>query len=460
MSPWENYLNEHRDQYLKELLDFLRIPSISSLSDHRPHVQAAAEWVEARMKAAGIESVRIMPTGGQPVVYGDWLHAPGKPTVLIYGHFDVQPVDPLELWDSPPFEPSLKEGRIYARGATDDKGNMFVPIIAIEAILETEGRLPLNLKFLFEGQEEIGSPQLPDFMTANKELFASDLVLSADGTQRDEDQPAIVLGTRGLSSVYIDVQGPDHDLHSGTYGGTIANPIHALIQVLDSMHDQEGRITIEGFYDDVRALTDEERVQLARVPFDEAEYLSQIGAIFLFGEPGFTTYERAWARPTVEINGIYGGFQGQGMKTVLPSTAHAKISCRLVADQDPFKVADLVLAHVKKVAPSEVKVTARKSKSGGIPYLLPADHPSVQIATSVLSDLYGKEPYQIRMGGTIPANALFLEHIGAYTIVFSFGLPDERQHSPNEFFRVSSYTRGQKAYGMLLHRLGEEYEPS
>ena len=458
MSPWERYLNEHRDRFLVELFHFLRIPSISSLSDHKPHVQAAAEWVEARMKAAGIESVRIMPTGGLPVVYGDWLHAPGKPTVLIYGHFDVQPVDPLELWDTPPFEPSLKQGRIYARGATDDKGNMFVPIIAIESILETEGGLPINLKFLFEGQEEIGSPQLPAFMAAHREVFASDLVLSADGTQRNEDQPAIVLGTRGLTSVHIDVQGPDHDLHSGTYGGTIGNPIHALIQILNSMHDQQGRITIEGFYDNVRDLTDEERAQLARVPFDEAEYLSQIGAISLFGEPGFTTYERAWARPTVEINGIYGGFQGQGMKTVLPSTAHAKVSCRLVADQDPSKIADLVLAHVEKVAPSEVKVTARKSKSGGIPYLLPAQHPSVKIVTSVLRDLYGKEPYQIRMGGTIPANALFLEHLGAYTMVFAFGLPDERQHSPNEFFRLSSYERGQKAYGMLLHRLGEEYK--
>ncbi len=460
MSPWENHLNEHKDQYLNELLDFLRIPSISSLSDHRPHVQEAAQWVEARMKAAGIQSVRIMPTGGHPVVYGDWLHAPSKPTVLIYGHFDVQPADPLDLWDSPPFEPTLREGRIYARGATDDKGNMFIPITVTESVLKAEKALPLNLKFFFEGQEEIGSPQLPDLMAANKELFACDLVLSADGTQWGEDQPAMVLGTRGLCSVYVDVQGPDHDLHSGTYGGSIANPIHALIQILDSMHDQEGRVSIEDFYDDVRELTDEERAQLARVPFDEAGYLSQIGAISLFGEPGFTTYERAWARPTAEVNGIYGGFQGQGMKTVLPSTAHAKISCRLVADQDPFKIADLVLAHVKKVAPPQVKVTVRKSKSGGIPYLLPADHQSVQIGTSVLRDLYGQEPCQVRMGGTIPANALFLEHLKAYTIIFAFGLPDERQHSPNEFFRVSSFERGQKAYGMLLHRLGAEFHPT
>ncbi|UCF57632.1 MAG: M20/M25/M40 family metallo-hydrolase, partial [Deltaproteobacteria bacterium] len=324
-------------------------------------------------------------------------------------------------------------------------------------MLRTEGSLPLNVKFLLEGQEEIGSPQLPDFIAANKDLLACDLVLSADGGQWDEDQPALVLGTRGLASVYIDVEGPDHDLHSGTYGGTIANPIHALIQILDSMHDEDGRVTVEGFYDDVRALTDEERAQLARVPFDEVEYLSKIGAVSLFGEPGFTTYERAWARPTLEINGIYGGFQGEGLKTVLPSTAHAKVSCRLVADQAPSKIGDLVLAHVNKVAPPDVKVTAKKSKSGGIPYLVPATHPGLGIAASVLQDLYGKEPYQLRMGGTIPANALFLHHLEAYTIVFAFGLPDERQHSPNEFFRLSSYERGQKAYGMLLNRLGEEF---
>jgi acetylornithine deacetylase/succinyl-diaminopimelate desuccinylase-like protein len=459
MFPWEDYLIEHREQHLSELLDFLRIPSISSLSDHRPHVQEAAEWVEARMQTAGIQSVRVMPTGGHPVVYGDWVHAPGKPTVLIYGHFDVQPVDPLDLWDIPPFEPTLKEGRIYARGATDDKGNMFIPLTVIESILKTDKALPLNVKFLFEGQEEIGSPQLPECMAANRALFASDLVLSADGTQRGENEPAIILGTRGLTSVYLDVQGPDHDLHSGTYGGTIANPIHALVQILNSLHDQEGRVAIEGFYDDVRALTHQERAELARVPFDEAEYLNGIGAISLFGEPGFTTHERAWARPTVEINGIYGGFQGQGVKTVLPSTAHAKISCRLVADQDPIKIADLLLAHVKKVAPPHVQVTTRKTKSGGIPYLLPANHPGVRIATSVLRDLYGQEPYQIRMGGTIPANALFLEHLEAYTIVFAFGLPDERQHSPNEFFRISSFERGQKAYGMLLHALGTQFHP-
>jgi acetylornithine deacetylase/succinyl-diaminopimelate desuccinylase-like protein len=457
MVAWETYLNEHRDQFINELLEFLRIPSISSLPDHRPDVRRAAEWLEARMRGAGIESVQIMPTEGHPVVYGDWLHASGRPTVLIYGHFDTQPVDPLDLWDNPPFEPLIKEGRIHARGATDDKGNLFIPIIVAEAMLKTEGRLPVNLKLLFEGQEEIGSPQLSHFIGANKDLLSCDLVLSADGGQWNENQPALTLGTRGLAAVYIHVQGPGHDLHSGTYGGTIANPIHALVQILDSMHDQEGRVTVEGFYDNVRSLTDEERAQLGRVPFDESEYLNEIGAASVFGEPGFTTYERAWARPTIEINGIYGGFHGEGLKTVLPSTAHAKISCRLVADQEPSKISDIVLAHVKKVSPAGVKVRATKAKSGAIPYLVPAAHRGMRIAASVLQDLYGKEPYQIRSGGTIPVNALFLHYLHVYTIIFAFGLNDERQHSPNEFFRLSSYEQGQKAYGMLLNRLGEEF---
>ncbi|MFO7737731.1 MAG: dipeptidase [Desulfatiglandaceae bacterium] len=457
MTTWESYLNENRDGFIGELLDFLRIPSISSLPDHAADVQRAAEWVAARIKAAGLESVRIMPTGGHPVVYGDWLHAPGKPTVLIYGHFDTQPVDPLDLWKNPPFEPVIEENRIYARGATDDKGNLFIPIIVAEALLKAEGRLPVNLKLLFEGQEEIGSPQLPDFMSANQDLLACDLVLSADGGQWEKDQPALILGTRGLAAVFLDVQGPECDLHSGTYGGTITNPIHALVQILDSMHDAGGQVTVKGFYDSVRLLSDEERDQFARVPFEEARYLREVGANSLCGELGYTTYERAWARPTLEINGIYGGYQGEGLKTVLPGKAHAKISCRLVPDQAPSRVGDLVLAHVKDVTPPGVKVTATKSESGAIPYQSPADHRGLGIAATVLQDVYGKAPYLIRMGGTIPANALFLQHLRAYTIVFAFGLQDERQHSPNEFFRLSSYDRGQRAYGLLLRRLGAEF---
>jgi acetylornithine deacetylase/succinyl-diaminopimelate desuccinylase-like protein len=455
MSDWQSYLIRHKDRFLNEMLEFLRIPSISALPAHAGHVQNAAQWVETRMKAAGIESVRIMPTGGHPVVYGDWLHATGKPTVLIYGHFDTQPVDPLELWESPPFEPVIKEGRIVARGSTDDKGNMFIPIIVAEAMLKTGGRLPVNLKFLFEGEEEIASPSLPKFMAKHKDLLSCDVVLSSDGGQWAEDQPAVALGTRGVTSVFVDVQGPDHDVHSGIYGGSIANPIHALVQILNSLHDADGRVSVKGFYDDVRSLTREERDQLARIPFDEAAYLRETGSVSLFGEKGFTTYERIGARPTLEVNGIGGGFQGEGTKTVLPSMARAKISCRLVADQDPVKIADLVVKHMQQVAPPGVKVTTAKSESGAAPYLIPQDHAGLRVAYSVLKDLYGKDPYWIRIGGTIPANAMFLSFLGAYTIVFAFGLNDELQHSPNEFFRLSSYELGQKAYGMLLERLAK-----
>jgi len=457
MVPWEGYLHEHRDRFLDELLEFLRIPSISSLPEHKEDVRHAAEWLANRMKRAGIESVRVLPTGGHPVVYGEWLHASEGPTILIYGHFDVQPVDPLDLWNNPPFEPVIREGRIYGRGATDDKGNLFVPIIVAEAMMKTERALPVNVKFLFEGQEEIGSPQLPDFIAANKDLLSCDLVVSADGGQWAEDQPALVLGTRGLAALFIDVHGPDHDLHSGTYGGTIVNPIHALVEILASMHDRDGRVTVEGFYDKVRSLSKEERADVGRVPFDEASYLKETGAARLFGEPGFTTYERAWARPTLEINGIYGGFQGEGTKTVLPSTAHAKISCRLVADQEPSDIGDLVIAHVRKVSRPGVHVHVNKGDSKAHPYLVPEDNPGMRVAASVLRDLYGKKPYQIRSGGTIPVNALFLQYLGVYTIVFGFGLEDECQHSPNEFFRLSGYDYGQKAYGMLLERLREEF---
>jgi acetylornithine deacetylase/succinyl-diaminopimelate desuccinylase-like protein len=456
MGTWETYLNEHKERYIRELEEFLRIPSISSLSDHRAHVYKAAEWIEARMAGAGIESVQIMHTDGHPVVYGDWLHASGKPTVLIYGHFDVQPVDPLDLWENPPFEPVIKDERIYARGSSDDKGNMFIPITVVEAMLETLGSLPVNVKFLFEGQEEIGSPQLPDFISANKDLLNCDLVVSADGGQWAEDQPALILGTRGLVAVFLDVQGPDHDLHSGVYGGTVANPIHALARIIDSMHDADGNITVEGFYDDVRPLTEEEQGQMACVPFDEDEYLGETGSQCLFGEPGFTSHERAWARPTLEVNGIYGGFQEQGIKTVLPSTAHAKITCRLVADQDPSRITDLLVGHVNRVAPPGVKVTTTVAEKGAMPYLIPADHRGLHIAGEVLRNLYGTEPYRICSGGTIPVNFLFLKHLKAYTIVFAFGLRDERVHSPNEFFRLESFKRGQKAYGMLLYRLEGE----
>jgi acetylornithine deacetylase/succinyl-diaminopimelate desuccinylase-like protein len=379
------------------------------------------------MRAAGIEQVRVLPTGGHPVVYGDWLHAPGRPTVLIYGHFDVQPADPIEAWTHPPFEPLVENDRVFARGASDDKGNMLAPILAVEALLETAGRLPLNLKFLFEGQEEIGSPQLSNFMAAHRELLACDLVLSADKS----------------------------DLHSGMHGGAVQNPIHALVRLLDSMRSPEGEILVEGFYDDVTPLTEAERARIAEIPMDDEAYAARLGIDSPFGEPGYSTLERQWARPTLEVNGIWGGFQEEGTKTVIPSTAHAKITCRLVANQDPRKVVELLAAHLEANAPPGVVASLSSSDFAARPYRIRDDHPGNREAHAVLEEMYGKPPYYVRMGGSIPVCGIFLEVLGACTVVFGFGLNDERFHAPNEFFRLESFARGQRAYGKLLQRLAE-----
>ena len=463
MPAWQAYLDENKTRFTDEMLDFLRIPSISSLPEHAADVRQAGEWVVRRMQAAGIENVAMMETGdrfpGHPVVYGDWLHAPGKPTVLIYGHFDVQPVDPVELWDSPPFEPVIKDGRVYARGSNDDKGNMLVPILAVEALLQSEGKLPVNIKFFIEGQEEIGSPTLPPFVAANKDKFICDMVLSADGGQWSDTQPELAVALRGLCAMQINVTGPNRDVHSGMAGGAIQNPIHALVRLLDSMRNADGKIAVEGFYDQVRALTDEEREQIAAIPYNEEEYRAQLGLSALFGEPGYSTRERTWARPTLELNGIWGGFQGKGTKTVIPSTAHAKITCRLVADQDPAQVIERLQAHIAKHTPPGVQITVDVEASASKPYLMPADHPGNDAARDVHLELYGKEPYYARSGGSIPFCALFHTMLGVYTVNFGFALPDERQHSPNEFFRLHNFEKGQKAYCMLLHRLSQIGKP-
>ena len=456
MTEWESYLAAHRERFLAELIGFLRIPSVSALPAHRPDIEAAARWVAGRLEAAGIEAVRILPTGAHPVVYGEWLHAPGKPTLLVYGHYDTQPADPLELWASPPFEPVVRDGRVYARGASDDKGNMLAPLLAAEAMLRTCGQLPVNLKFIFEGEEEIGSPHLPAFVAAHRDLLACDTVLNADGGQWDEGQPVLILETRGLAAVSLEVRGPGHDLHSGIYGGTVANPLHALARLLGSLHDEDGRVAVEGFYDRVIPLGEEKRAQFAEVPLDEAAYLRETGSPGLFGEKGYTTNERSWGRPALDVNGLWGGFQGEGVKTVLPARAGAKISCRLVADQDPAEVADLVVRHLLRSAPPGVEVTATREPAAADPYRMPPDHPGLRAAAAVLEELYGKPPYRIGVGGSIPANEIFLRHLGAYTVLFAFGLRDERQHSPNEFFRLSGFDLGQRAYGRLLERMGAD----
>jgi acetylornithine deacetylase/succinyl-diaminopimelate desuccinylase-like protein len=454
MPGWESYLDANQDRFLSELLDFLRIPSVSALPAHAADVQRAAEWVAARVAAAGLENTRILPTGGHPVVYADWLHAPGKPTVLIYGHFDVQPVDPVDLWTHPPFEPHVEGGRVYARGASDDKGNMLVPILALEAMLKSDGRLPVNIKVFFEGQEEIGSPQIGDFLPQHKDLFACDMVLSADGGQYSETEPEILVALRGGCGVQIDVRAAKMDLHSGLFGGVVMNPIHALVMILDSMRAKDGLITVEGFYDDVLELTPEDRERIAAVPFNLAAVQADVGFTETYSEAGFTPREANWARPTLEVNGIWGGFQGEGVKTVLPAEAHAKITCRLVANQDPEQIVRALAAHVERNTPPGVTATVTPLGFRAYPYLVPADEPGNAAAREVLTELYEREPYYVRSGGSIPVCTLFQRHLGAYTTSFGFGVSDERFHSPDEFYRLASFRKGQTAYCKLLDRLG------
>ena len=445
-----------RERYLGELLDFLRIPSISALPEHAGDVRRAARWVADRMAAAGFEHVQVMETGGHPVVYGDRLRAPGRPTVLIYGHFDTQPADPVEAWSHPPFEPVVREGRVYARGACDDKGNMLIPILAVEMLLALAGELPVNVKCLFEGQEEIGSPQLPDFVAAHRTLLACDLVVSADGEQLSEHQPSLTIASRGLVALQVEVQGPASDLHSGLHGGAVQNPIHALAALLASLHGPDGRVRVDGFYDRVKPLSEEDRAQLAAIPFDEEAYRQELQVPQLFGEAGYTTLERQRARPTVEVNGIWGGFQGEGVKTVLPARAGAKITSRLVPDQDPQEILDGLTRHILRHAPPGVTVKVRPLGGMARPYFMPADHWANRVAARVLEELYGRPPVYIRTGGTVPVYELFLRHLGAYTVTFAFGLPDERIHAPDEFFRIDSFQRGLVAHALLLQALAAE----
>jgi len=454
MGSWQTYLDSHRDGAIEDLVDFLRIPSISALPQHADDVIAAANWVAERLAQAGMEHTAVMPTGGHPVVYADWLHAPDAPTIMIYGHFDVQPVDPIDEWEHPPFEPAIDGDRIYARGASDDKGNLLAPILALEAMLCAKGALPLNVKCLFEGQEEIGSPQLGTFVEAHASMLACDAILNADAGQFSATQPAMGMALRGLCALQIDLDGPNSDLHSGSYGGAVQNPIHALIKLLDAMRGDDGRILVEGFYDDVLPLTPKDRQDIAAVPWDEQAYMDDLGVDALWGESGFTPRERAWGRPTLEINGITGGFQGEGTKTVLPRKASCKITCRLVSDQDGEKVVEAITAFVHAHCPPGVRATVTSFGSGAKPYHVPSDLPVVRTISEVLREMYGRDPLYTRNGGSIGTCAILLDVLGAYTISFGFGLPDERYHAPNEFYRLSSFFRGQTAYCMALEALG------
>ncbi|HUF23654.1 MAG TPA: dipeptidase [Vicinamibacterales bacterium] len=448
-----DFINTNRDRYVTELKEYLAIPSISALPEHKGDVRRAAEWTRDELARVGLENARIEETPGHPVVYGEWLHAEGAPTILFYGHYDVQPVDPLDLWETPPFEATVREGELYARGSADDKGQIFMHFKAIEAHMKQNGRLPVNMKVLIEGEEEVGSENLDDFIRAHRDLLKADVVVISDSPMFARGIPSICYGLRGLAYFQIDVRGSNSDLHSGSFGGALANPAMALSQILAQMKDKSGRIRIDGFYDDVVELTEEERSAWKQLPFNEKQYQRELGARKLFGETGYSTLERIWARPTFEVNGLLSGFTGEGAKTVLPAVAMAKVSMRLVPNQDPDTVAQQFEAYVKKVAPKTVDVKVTRMH-GGRPWMTDYHNDFVQAASRAIEKGFGQTPVFNREGGSIPVVFTFQQELGLPSVLFGVGLPDENAHAPNEKLDLGNFHNGVIASAILYDEIG------
>lgn len=455
-NPLDIYIENNKERFLNELIELLKFPSVSSLSKHKGDMDNCAEWLRNHLETIGLNNCKVYPTDLHPAVYGEWLGAEGKPTLLVYGHYDVQPVDPLNLWDSPPFEPVIKDDKIYARGAVDDKGQFWANIKAIEAVLSEKGELPVNVKVILEGEEEIGSPSLPKFMTEHQDLLKCDLIAVSDSPMFDYNVPTICYGLRGLAYVEIYLNGPSKDLHSGSFGGVLANPIEVLAKMIAQLKDDNGRIAIPGFYDKVLELTPQERGNFASLPYDEQKYLDVVGSPELFGEKGYTTSERTWVRPTLDPNGIIGGFTGEGAKTVIPSQASCKISMRLVPDQDPEEIAGLFEDFVRKICPPTVKMELIRHH-GGMPYLIPLDSPVIKMTAKALKRGFGKDPVYVREGGSIPIVAAFKKILGADTVLLPLGLPDENAHSPNENFYLPNFFHGIKSVVYFFEEMAEGY---
>ncbi len=434
------YLAEHKDRFLEELLELLRIPSVSARTENKEDMVECADAVKEKLLAAGADKVTIYPTIGHPIVYGEKITDPAKPTVLVYGHYDVQPPDPLELWHSGPFDPIIKDGKIFARGACDDKGQFYMHVKALEGMNAT-GELPTNIKFLIEGEEEVGSPNLATFVNENKELLACDVILISDTAMISLENPSIDVGVRGLTYIEVEVTGPNRDLHSGVYGGAVANPLTILSKMIASLHDENNHITIPGFYDDVVEITVEERTKMAEAPFDQQEFNDDLGIATEWGETGYTTNERTGIRPTLEVNGMWGGYTGEGAKTVLPAKAFAKISCRLVPNQDSHKMETLLINHLKSIAPPYISFQA-KPHHGGEPYVTPVDSIPYRAAAAAIRDVFGKEPIPVRGGGSIPITSLFEAALGVKVVFLGFGLDSDNLHSPNEKYNIENYYKG------------------
>lgn len=440
MSSVKDYIEKNKEAYLAELFDLLRIPSVSADSRHKEDVREAANFVMKKLREAGADKVELMETPGHPIVFGEKMVDPSKPTVLVYGHYDVQPPDPLALWNSPPFEPTVRDGKIYARGSCDDKGQFYMHIKALEIMIRHK-QIPCNIKFMIEGEEEVGSSNLGNFVRTNKEKLKADVILISDTALISLDQPSITVGLRGLSYMEVQVTGPNRDLHSGVYGGAVANPANVLCQMIASLHDENGRVNIPGFYNDVAELTKEERTALNSAPFSLDEYKKELGITDVTGEKGYTTLERTGIRPTLDVNGIWGGYTGEGAKTVLPSMASAKISMRLVPHQEPDKITALFTKHIQSIAPKTVtvKVTAHH---GGEAAVTPTDSKAFRAAAKAFEEVWGKTPIPTRDGGSIPIVALFKKELGLDTVLMGFGLDSDALHSPNEHYGIRNFLIG------------------
>ncbi len=456
MQSWNEYQLANKDRFLDELLDLLRIPSVSADSKHKDDVKRCAEAVRDHLLKAGCDMAEICETAGHPIVYGQKIVDPSKPTVLVYGHYDVQPADPLNLWHSGPFEPVVKDGKIYARGACDDKGQMFMHIKALETMAKT-GSMPCNVKVMIEGEEEVGSNNLGIFLENNKERLKADIVLVSDTSMISMEHPSIESGLRGLAYMEVEVNGPNRDLHSGVYGGAVANPATILCKMIASLHDENNHITIPGFYDTVQNLTEVERAAINSAPFSLDEYKADLGVSEVWGEKGYTTLERTGIRPTLEVNGIWGGYIGEGAKTVLPAKANAKISMRLVPNQSSDEIAAMFQAHFEKIAPGYVKVKVT-AHHGGEAVVTPTDSPAYKAAAKAIVTTFGKEPIPTRGGGSIPIVALFEKTLGLKTVLLGFGLDNDNIHSPNEKYDVFNYYKGIETIPYFHKYFAESFE--
>jgi acetylornithine deacetylase/succinyl-diaminopimelate desuccinylase-like protein len=452
MGPFE-YLKQNQARSLEQLKDLLRIPSVSAQSQHEKDMRRCAQWVVDYLKGLGL-TAEICETGGHPLVYGEYHRSDDIPTVLVYGHYDVQPPDPLDLWKTTPFDPIEDGGYLIARGSSDDKGQVFAHIKAVEAYVKTVGKVPVNVKFLIEGEEETSGNNLGNYIRKNAKKLAADVVVVSDGSQYAPELPAINYGLRGIAAVEIRVTGPDRDLHSGTFGGSVANPINVLCKMIGQLHDDKGRVTIDGFYDNVYKMTKWEKEQLARLPFDEKEYLTSTGVSKLWGEKGYSVLEQTWIRPTLDVNGITGGYQGEGGKTIIPSWASAKITMRLVPNMTPDEICDKFEAHMRKICPDTAKLEFL-SRGGASPVQVPTDGPWLDAAARAIKTGFGKEPFFTKEGGSIPVVETFKTVLGLDTLLIGFGQHDDNTHSPNERFRINDFHRGCLTSAALLEELSK-----